>query len=79
MSDFNFKKKKKICCSFIEQYSHLMNILWQASGLSVQISGSLNKTTLIVLRIPLLHLRLKEIYQWRVLFLFPDYWKHYSA
>lgn len=80
MSDFNLKKgeTKEICSPLFEQHSCLMNILWQSSGLSVQISGSLNKTTLIILKIPLLHLYIKKIYQWRML-LFPDYLKDYRA
>lgn len=37
-----------------------MKIRCLPSGLSIQISGSLNKTTLIVLKIPLLHLYIKK-------------------
>lgn len=57
-----------------------MNIRCLPSGLSIQISGTLNKTTLIVLKIPLLHLYIKKKknYQWRVL-LFPNNLKDYRA
>lgn len=78
MSGFNFKKERKKKFAVLEQHSCFMNILWQASGLSVQISGSLHKTSLIVLKIPLLHLYIKKINQWRVL-LSPHYVKDYRA